>query len=203
MGIKLVALIISLVILLIIIVIVVILIRRRRRGQASPPPDDGPDTQPPGPGGANGPKPVPALDGCNPQPIYRHWNGVYSHADTKNATPGQGWTVDGTLFSLCQSQLPGTIPIYRLLFAFTGDHMISKAASEYEYQLQELLGYAWTSPQPGLNLIPVYRLVGSLANNTYHMTSTNPTENISMFPSVDFGGQPMFYALPPSSAGGS
>ena len=70
------------------------------------------------------------------------------------------------------------VPLYRLVSRKTGDHLYTTNAAEkdnavksYDYALEGIVGYIWSSQQPGTE--PLFRLVGA---NQDHLYTTNPTE---------------------------
>lgn len=106
-----------------------------------------------------------------------------------------GWTVDGVLFQSCQSNIPGTVPLYQL---YTNDfdlndYLVTLDVNEMpqHYALNRNLGYVWATVDPSIasELIPIYRFVN---NNAVHTVS-----NSTSVPgySIDKSGRPLFYAL--------
>lgn len=88
-------------------------------------------------------------------PVYRFSNGTatsFEHLYTTNQNEGTGWSNEGIAFYVCDSQINGTIPVYRLRkdgtprFRLLTTSVVEKDLSEINnYKFEEILGYIFPS----------------------------------------------------------
>lgn len=107
-------------------------------------------------------------------PIYRQYNAsTGDHMVSFISTEGSsvGYTSEGVLFKLLVSAVGGSKKaLYRCLV--NGDHFVSGDPSCEGYSVEALMGYAFTSQQPGT--FPMYRCYNSSVGD--HLTTKNPAE---------------------------
>jgi hypothetical protein len=113
------------------------------------------------------------------KPLYRMVNGTAhlfttSFEETKQAQ-AQGFQPEGIGYFVAKEQMPGTVPLYRLHNASTGDHFYTRdepearAAATQGYTNEGVAGYINPSQAPGT--VPLYRLQNPSNNHHFYTTS--------------------------------
>ena len=135
----------------------------------------------------------------SPSPIYRLWMpGPNDHfytaslSEKNNAVINYGYTFEGVAFYGYDTQITGTVPVYRLwLPGITNDHFYTaslseknKAVSSFGYVYEGIAFYAYDTQVAGTS--PIYRLwlpgsVSPISNDHFYTAVASERDNAVLF----------------------